>query len=289
MGPTKCPYPNCNKILRKNKFKKQIFDDLNIEKECDIRKKILEIYNKQESNFKNLNEYNKYLEEIETIIFNLSHDIDIEETTNLVKQYELMNKELINENNDKISKDYENFMKRQNLEKSFKQTRLKLQKEIEDEDAKLKKLKNLENLNNMYDEGITKNKNNNNNNNNKNVLNQMKESILKKTSARQKQLKELEQRQQERLSQLTSSFGGQQLDDINGKLQKPETPFTPFNGDRVLKLPYNEDNDYYDPIYFNLVEKNDEFRASGYNLKEFFKRSLSEAFIGLDCFICDEK
>ena len=59
LGPAPCPYPKCGKILRKNKFKKQIFDDLGIEKEIDIRKRVSGIYNKTEEDFDDLKENNK--------------------------------------------------------------------------------------------------------------------------------------------------------------------------------------------------------------------------------------
>jgi len=44
---------------------------LGVDKEVDIRKTILKIYNKQERDFSTLREYNDYLEEIEDIIWNL--------------------------------------------------------------------------------------------------------------------------------------------------------------------------------------------------------------------------
>ena len=47
LGPAPCPYPKCGKILRKNKFKQQIFEDLIIEKEIDIRKKYQQYIIKQ--------------------------------------------------------------------------------------------------------------------------------------------------------------------------------------------------------------------------------------------------
>ena len=42
-----------------------------MDKEVDIRRNILKIYNKQERDFPTLREYNDYLEEIEDIIWSL--------------------------------------------------------------------------------------------------------------------------------------------------------------------------------------------------------------------------
>jgi CDK-activating kinase assembly factor MAT1 len=36
-GPAECPIIGCRKILRKNRFRKQTFEDLAVEREVDIR------------------------------------------------------------------------------------------------------------------------------------------------------------------------------------------------------------------------------------------------------------
>ena len=59
--------PECGTALRRNNFRLQLFEDPYIEKEIDIRKKILRDFNKKEEDFDNLNDYNDYLEKIETI------------------------------------------------------------------------------------------------------------------------------------------------------------------------------------------------------------------------------
>ena len=63
--------PQCNAGLRRHNFRLQIFDDHLVEKEVDIRKRVLKDFNKKEEDFDSLEEYNDYLEQIETIIFNL--------------------------------------------------------------------------------------------------------------------------------------------------------------------------------------------------------------------------
>lgn len=58
-----------------------------MEKELDIRKKILKDMNAREEDFPTLSEYNDYLEMVENIIFKLTHNIDIEATRKHVEQY----------------------------------------------------------------------------------------------------------------------------------------------------------------------------------------------------------
>lgn len=73
-----------------------------VEKEIDIRKRVLKDFNKKEEDFATLREYNDYLEEIETIIFNLVNNIDIVATNKRIEQYKKDNKEVIMKNKAKI-------------------------------------------------------------------------------------------------------------------------------------------------------------------------------------------
>lgn len=83
----------------------QLFEDAYVEKEVDIRKRILKDYNKKEEDFATLDEYNDYLEEIETVIYNLSNNIDILETNRRIEQYKKENKESIMRNKMRFNKD----------------------------------------------------------------------------------------------------------------------------------------------------------------------------------------
>lgn len=43
-GPAPCPVAGCARTLRKHRFRKQTFDDINIEREVDIRAKVAKVY-----------------------------------------------------------------------------------------------------------------------------------------------------------------------------------------------------------------------------------------------------
>lgn len=64
-----CPYKDCGRTLKKSGFWIQEFDDLRVERENFIRKRILKTFNLQEDDFENLRDYNDYLERVEDIIF----------------------------------------------------------------------------------------------------------------------------------------------------------------------------------------------------------------------------
>ncbi|XP_064403367.1 CDK-activating kinase assembly factor MAT1-like isoform X1 [Halichondria panicea] len=95
------PCPECGVVLRKNQFRLQQFDDSYIEKEVDIRKKILKDYNKTERDFPSLREYNDYLEEVETIIYNLANGVDVDQTRAKMDAYKKDNQTLIMKNRDR--------------------------------------------------------------------------------------------------------------------------------------------------------------------------------------------
>ncbi|XP_053399587.1 CDK-activating kinase assembly factor MAT1-like [Mercenaria mercenaria] len=99
--------PECGTSLRRNNFRLQLFEDAFVEKEVDIRKKIMKDFNKKEEDFSTLREYNDYLEQLETIIYNLANNIDVESTKKMVEQYKKENKDIIQKNRSKLSKDEE--------------------------------------------------------------------------------------------------------------------------------------------------------------------------------------
>ena len=69
-----------------------------VEKEIEIRKRVLRDYNKKEEDFESLRDYDDYLEEIETIIYNLANNIDVLETNKKIEQYKRENKDQILKN-----------------------------------------------------------------------------------------------------------------------------------------------------------------------------------------------
>jgi CDK-activating kinase assembly factor MAT1 len=97
--------PTCEVNLRRANFRYQLFQDSFVEKEVDIRKKILKDFNKREEDFSTFREYNDYLEEVEEIIYNLANDIDVEATKKRMEAYKKENAESIAKNRGKKSKD----------------------------------------------------------------------------------------------------------------------------------------------------------------------------------------
>ncbi|CDK24522.1 unnamed protein product [Kuraishia capsulata CBS 1993] len=275
LGPTKCPYANCNKVLRKNKFKTQTFEDLGIERETDLRRKVLSVYNKKEEDFRgDLEGYNKYLEEIEQMVDNLINGVDVEETENKLKQYEVLNKQQISANNTRKDQEYENFIRLQNMEKQFKLEKLRLDKQMKQEEDKMVQLSRMEMIDELQNSSVEANT----------AIDNMRQSILKKSSARRKQRDDLEKKFLLEKQAMMNDLAAKEAND-----ETTTIPFTPFNGDRELEPRFNLLPTYYDPIYNKLVQEDSIFNASGYKIEKFFARSINEAFTGLDCIIEEEK
>ncbi|XP_051504472.1 CDK-activating kinase assembly factor MAT1 isoform X1 [Myxocyprinus asiaticus] len=97
----------CNTPLRKSNFRIQLFEDPAIDKEVEIRKKVLKIYNKREFDFSTLKEYNDYLEQVEEIVFNLTNNVDTERTKQIMEQYQRDNRDIIQRNKAKLTREQE--------------------------------------------------------------------------------------------------------------------------------------------------------------------------------------
>ena len=97
--------PECGIPLRRANFRLQLFEDASVDKEVDIRRRILKDFNKQEEDFESLREYNDYLEMVEDIIFNLTHNIESLETNKKIQQYKEDNKDNIMKNRSRLSQD----------------------------------------------------------------------------------------------------------------------------------------------------------------------------------------
>ncbi|XP_064474549.1 CDK-activating kinase assembly factor MAT1-like [Ornithodoros turicata] len=142
-GANACP--QCNIALRRANFRLQVFEDAVVEKGVDIRKKILKDFNKREEDFESLRAYNDYLEEVETIIYNLTHDIDTEGTRRKVEQYKRENKTQIAKSKSKLSHDEE--LLEELLEQEQQETELRRQQLQEQErEAQREKIKQKEML-----------------------------------------------------------------------------------------------------------------------------------------------
>lgn len=279
LGPAQCPYKGCDKILRKNKFKTQIFDDVNVEKEVDIRKRVFNVFNKTLDDFNgDADAYNKYLEDIEEIVYNLDHGIDVKSIEEKLRTYEELNKQLIQTNLERSKQDMESFQQRQQFEKEMKLKKRLLERQIEEEERENKQWAKREIVNRLTAS--------NNDTSTDEVIDSVKNTVkLKKSSARRK-LEELNRvlANNPYYSAHPHGPGAAKY----GHARKQKEPFTPFNGDRDLAPRFTLKMDQYeDPFIQDLTTKK-EYTAAGFRADYTYNRLLTEAFMGLGCLISDE-
>lgn len=104
-GAAKCP--TCDVVLKRAQFRIQLYDDESIEKDLEIRRRLLKDLNLKEHDFDTLEEYNDYLEKFETFVYNLANNIDIVETNKNIDRLKSDYTSKLSKSKNKISKDME--------------------------------------------------------------------------------------------------------------------------------------------------------------------------------------
>uniref|UniRef100_A0A4W5RHC1 MNAT1 component of CDK activating kinase n=1 Tax=Hucho hucho TaxID=62062 RepID=A0A4W5RHC1_9TELE len=89
----------CGTPLKSN-FRMQLFKDPAIDKEVEIRKKVLKIT--RDFDFSSLREYNDYLEQVEEIVYNLTNNLEVEGTKHIMEAYQRENRDIIQKNKAKL-------------------------------------------------------------------------------------------------------------------------------------------------------------------------------------------
>lgn len=257
-GPVTCPHNGCEKILRKNKFKTQIFEDVAVEKEVDIRQRVLSVMNKREDEFDTLSDFNAYLEKIEDSIFTLLNGrADEKDAINKeMEAYEKENKAAIQANmklrdeEDKYEQQKEDWMKEQrraNYKLAVEEQRVAQ----EDKEAAKREMVHQLATSNKDASAIEQN---------------IQKTALKRSSARTMNFQPMP----------TSRY----FERVKKESNKPETPFTPFNGDRQIPALFDVQGHYDDKVIEPLAH-DIQHQAGGFTLKAAYARILQQAFIGL--------
>ena len=92
-------------FVRKDKLSTKSLMETEVEKDVRVRRKVKAIYNKTKDAFADAQSFRDYEEEVEDIIFNLVHGIDVDDTQARIKKYSLENEETIAFNMGKAHED----------------------------------------------------------------------------------------------------------------------------------------------------------------------------------------
>ncbi|WRT69273.1 CDK-activating kinase assembly factor MAT1 [Kwoniella shivajii] len=127
LGPEPCP--KCGRILRKINFAHQTFEDLKVEKEVAVRRRMVQVFNKRRDDFGSDREYDNYLEEVEDLTFNLLNDIDVERTEARITEFEKSNASLIATNQKKSALEAMSQNEREEVERRAREERMRMVEE----------------------------------------------------------------------------------------------------------------------------------------------------------------
>ncbi|KAF3483870.1 RNA polymerase II transcription factor B subunit 3 [Arthroderma uncinatum] len=299
-GPAPCPVAGCRKTLRKNKFRKQTFGDLAVEREVDIRKRVMGILNRREDEFDNKRAWDDFLEQREEIIANLVYETDVAKTEAQLAQYSAANSASIRHNKDLARQEYASFEQHQSEE----QEELRRRREAARQDYENERKAKLASREDIISRLVTGDA--------ADAAAVARESEkahqLKKSSARRSEEERIKRKQAALRAAETAgkgplatgaagsvpgnaAAGGAGL--IKGlrkiKTPEPEKPYDPFAGAATLNSrDYYKLQEQYPSSYLDPLREDARVLAGGYDLREYYERTLLEAFAGLGCFVGEE-
>lgn len=268
-GPNQCPYAGCYKTLRRRGFRTPWFNDLTVERECDIRRRVAAVFNKCEEDFETLAAYNDYLEKVEDLTEDL---VNGTEERRKAAEHELMeweaaHKAEIEANKKRRGEADEMSRKRMQAEEAAaRQRRMQALKEDEEERGRDARLR--EEMITGLATGAS---------------GQAAETVNRIMLKRRGQA-----RPQPGLADLPApslSIRGLKERKVDDNL-----PYDPFGGLDLTPSRYEPpaEADYHNE-WLDAARTKTEFRVGGYAVQEYVSRVMFEAFSGLGVFIEDEK
>ena len=268
-GPASCPVPHCGKTLRKRGFHAAFFGDLKIEREVDVRKRVGKVFNRRQDEFETLLDWNNYLEEVEGLVFDIVEGSPKTRARaeEKVKQYKEMNEAEIEKNRRTALDEAEMQKRTERMEKdSLRERRLAELREEEEVkmDVAQSKRDVLDRLANEDLDAQT-------------ITKEAQKIILKKTSAR-RNLAEKEASLSEGLT-----IRGLKKKEIPVK----EEPYDPFGGMKMEPTKYVL-QDHYDHKWLDDNTSGLQHTVGGWDVHDYYARTMFEAFSGLGVFIEDE-
>jgi CDK-activating kinase assembly factor MAT1 len=237
-----------------------------MEREVDIRRKVAQVFNREPEDFMDLKAYNDYLNDVEDITFNLIQNVDVEASEKKLRDYEAQNKHAIMERTKKAKMGMQSEQARQAAERE--EARLRRARAVQDEQAlRLEKLEAERDIVNKLASGGDATE----------IARQSEIAIRNNVKRRQQALDD-------------DFFTPDDSFKIKGLKQhveaEPEKPYDPFGGLTDQKDHFVVQDDYGWNFFDALKDpKMQHFSAGGYDVREYYNRSLCEAFGGLDIII----
>jgi CDK-activating kinase assembly factor MAT1 len=270
-GPASCPVPHCGKTLRKKGFHAAFFSDLKIEKEVDVRKRVGKVFNRRQEEFETLRDWNNYLEEVEGLVFDIvegSAKVRVQAEERL-RAYKEGNEAEIEENRRAGLEEVEMERRREKMEReAARQRRLAELREEEEVKQDVERSRR-EVLDRLATEDVDAEE----------VTRAAQKVILKKTSARRNLA--------DRAAESDIHREGLTIRGLKKK-EAPikEEPYDPFGGIHFEPTKYVLQEHYDNPWSETVAEPR--YTTGGWDVHDYYARTMFEAFSGLGVFIEDE-
>ncbi|KAL1649540.1 TFIIH/NER complex subunit [Diplodia intermedia] len=281
-GPAPCRIVGCGKTLRKNRFRKKTFEDIQVEREVDIRRRVAAVFNRREDEFETLQDYNDYLNDVEDVTYDLIHRINVEQAEAKLRKYADANQASIKENEVLSMQEASAWEAQQAAEKEQAQLR---------REAALRENQQLqrERLEGRRD-----------------VINQLASGQGDASKIAQVHLKRAGQtriqpsgpRVPAGAAAPTPSNGapggggglldgGFQIKGLKKKVVQVDKAFDPFGGDAETRQ-YAIIQDRYDWNWLDDYYSKPVYAAGGCDIQEYYSHALCDAFSGFGIFVQDE-
>ncbi|KAJ6028098.1 CDK-activating kinase assembly factor MAT1 [Penicillium herquei] len=288
-GPSNCPVAGCRKTLRKQRFRAQTFEDIGVEREVDIRRRVMHILNRREEEFDSKRAYDDFLEQREEMIANLVSRIDVAKTEAQLQKYASENMQSIRTNQALEEQEASSFQARMTQEQEEARLRRQLAREqLENERREIQASR--EDMLNRLASGSSADA--------AAIAREGHKVMLKKSSARRSEEDRIRQKQAALRSEMKRGAGSGELGGppdsglIKGlrkiKTPEPEKPYDPFMGYVPEKRDYYTLQPFYPSTYLERIRNDTRMAAGGYDLREYYSRTMLEAFAGLGCFVGEE-
>ncbi|QIX01980.1 hypothetical protein AMS68_007497 [Peltaster fructicola] len=277
-GPAPCPLPGCGRTLRKHRFREQTFEDIKVEREVDIRRRIAAVFNKREDDFEDLRSYNDYLNEVEDITFNLVNNIDVDANNARLEQYQKAHQDEIRENANLEQQEKASHTAQQKQEREAAKLRREAARREEEEERR--------ELAESRREIIQKLASDKTGNNADKIAKQGQQVQLKRRLDRQAAA---ERQRQLQAADITQPAPNHRFKGLKSRAApEPEAPIDAFGGLSFHGRKYHALQPEY--VWQGIQEpsKDSLLQAGGYDVKTFETRALCEAFAGLGVFVADE-
>lgn len=313
-GPAPCPVAGCARTLRKHRFRKQTFDDINIEREVDIRARVAKVYapfhlcfnllncptkltpelsfNRREAEFTTLLDYNNYLEKVEILTFNLIYNIDVSQTEALLASHAAQNAAAISRNAALDGVESASVSADLSTQREAAKARREAARKEEEEEKREKQQGRREVLekiaNSTGDADV--------------VAKEARSVVLKKSTARRTITEKLRAAAatpstvdpfstlplQTITNSSTKSTAEFQIEGLKPVIEtEPEKPYDAFGGVTITGE-YHVLRDHYDHPWLDQLRTDPHILAGGYDLHEYYSRTMLEAFAGIGIIIGEE-